>query len=85
MDRVLENIPPFDVDDSVEKSYDFCDAAEGDEGVDPGDGLVPQELAEFLEATDFDELRLLHFAEVGDEVLRYGLLGGFVQKSGGER
>lgn len=73
-----KNIPPFDVDDSVEKSYNFGDAPEGDERVHPGDGLVAEELAELLEAADFDELRLLHFAEVGDEVLWYSLLGGFV-------
>jgi len=56
------DLPPFDVDDAVKKSNDFCDASKGYEGVDPGHGLVAEELAEFLETADFDELRLLHFA-----------------------
>ena len=79
-----KNIPPFDVDDSVEKSHDFGDAAEGDEGVHPGDGLVAEELAELLEAADFDKLGCLHFAEVGDEVLWYSLLGRLVEKARGK-
>ncbi len=62
--------PPLDLHDSVQQLCHLVHSSSLDKGIRPVDRLISKKDAQFVDLSYFDYLRLLHFAQVVDEVSR---------------